>query len=841
MARYAEVAVDAPSGYNHTFSYSIPKSLIINIGCIVVVPFGKRTVQGVVFSLVDNPQVAQTREILSVVDPNVILPDIQLELARWISQYYMSSLFEAAALMLPPGLRKRYKVYLSLGSCVDQLQDDLLTPLEQKILKYVCNKGIVDQERVIKLLGPKVKHNVDGLVSKQILERVSSLTSKTVNPKYVSYLNLDKKAKPFVMNWLSEMPHKAPRQTALLKHLLSDVNQLLLSDARKMYGYSAVAVLLNKGWVEKSDILVDRDPLTGRNFPPSPDVTLTPPQNEVALEISDSMLDESNDPKVFLLHGVTGSGKTEIYIRAVERCLCLGKKVIVLVPEIALTHQTVERFAARFPGEVAVQHSGLSLGERFDQWWKIKQGDVSIVIGSRSAIFAPQLNLGLIIIDEEHEWTFKQHDISPRYHARDVALNLANLSDAVVVMGSGSPDVVSYFKGVNKEYRLLTLTDRVLDTKVPFPRHLKQLGTQRDKFHVMKDDHRKFPYSVPIKYVTTVDVVDMRKELKEGNRSIFSRSLLVAMEECLKSNDQMILFLNRRGSKSYLQCRNCGMNQRCRRCDMSLTYHKEINKLVCHYCRLQRRTPDKCPRCLSFRLSYYGIGTQTVVDEVSRLFPGVSILRWDKDSAKTHRTYEEFLKRFRSREAQVMVGTQMIAKGLHFPAVSLVGVVSADIGLNIPDYRSGERSFQLICQVAGRAGRGESLGRVIVQTYQPDNYAVKTASAQDYQQFYSQEMDYRSKLINPPFSKLIRLIYSHINLASSERESLRMATVVREKRDDWGYTDIDILGPTPAYPARLRGSYRWHLILKGPDPRMLLDKITIPPGWVVDVDPVSLT
>ena len=416
-----------------------------------------------------------------------------------------------------------------------------------------------------------------------------------------------------------------------------------------------------------------------------------------------------------------------------------------------------------------------------------------------------------------------------------------NTLNQVVVMGSGSPDVVSYFKGVNKEYRLLTLADRVLDTKVPFPRYLKQLGTQQDTSQVMKDDYRKFPYSVPIKYVTTVDVVDMRKELKEGNRNIFSRSLLVSMEECLKSNDQIILFLNRRGSKSYLQCRNCGMNQRCRRCDMSLTYHREINKLVCHYCRLQRRTPDKCPRCLSFRLSYYGIGTQTVVDEVSRLFPGVSILRWDKDSAKTYRTYEEFLKRFRSREAQVMVGTQMIAKGLHFPFVSLVGVVSADIGLNIPDYRSGERSFQLICQVAGRAGRGQSLGRVIVQTYQPDNYAIKTASAQDYQQFYNQEMDYRSKLINPPFSKLIRLIYSHINLASSERESLRMATVVREKRDDWAYTDIDVLGPTPAYPARLRGSYRWHLILKGPDPRMLLDKITIPPGWVVDVDPVSLT
>ena len=815
--RFAEVAVDAPAGYDRTFSYSIPEFLSVGPGHLVQVPFGSRTLQGVIFSLTAAPQVPETREILSTAGPEAALTETQLDLSRWISHYYMSSLFEAAALMLPPGWRVRSKSYLSPSSEVDNVEEEPQAPFEQRVLEYIRRRGAVEQDHVIQVLGQRTRAAIGRLVDRQILIRSTGRSRRPVGPKYADYVTLTTDARPAMIEWLPRSARRAPRQAAFVTHLLEDGVRLPLSDVRKSYGASAVNALLARGWIEKERVLLERDPFAGKEFPPFPAVTLTPRQAEIASEIRAALEDAGAAPRFFLVQGVTGSGKTEIYLDAMEHCLKLGKRAIVLAPEIALTHQTVERFAARFPGQVAVQHSGLLAGERFDQWWKIKGGENGVVIGSRSAIFAPQSDLGLIVIDEEHEWTYKQHDASPRYHTRDVALKLAELTDSVVVMGSASPDVVSYFKGLRKEFRLFTLPERVLADK---------------------DGSSPTGRSVSL---ASVEVVDMRREFREGNRDIFSRPLVSAMEECLDSDGQMILFLNRRGSKSYMQCRNCGIGLRCRRCDIALTYHREADRLICHYCGQRRIAPAKCPKCLSYRLSYYGAGTESVVEEVSRRFPEASILRWDRDAARTPRTYQEFLSRFRSGEAQVLVGTQMIAKGLHFPSVSLVGVVSADVGLNIPDYRSGERAFQLLCQVAGRAGRGRLAGRVIVQTYQPDNYAVQAAAAQDYQHFYRQEIAFRREPANPPFSKLIRLLYAHTNRASCEREASRMAALIRRQRDAWGYSDIELLGPTPAYPSRIRGHYRWHLILRGPNPRMLLDQVPVPPGWTIDIDPVALT
>ena len=814
--KFAEVAVDAPSGYDRTFSYSIPKSLGVRPGHLVQVPFGSRTLQGVVFSLAEVPQVPQTRAILAVTGHEPLLTETQIALSRWISRYYMAPLFEAAALMLPPGTRARPRLHLSPGTEAGAVDETALRPLDCRVLDYVRNRGKVEVERLVQTLGARTRPAVARLVDKRLLVR-SLGRRRIIGPKYLHYATLTDDVRQSASEWVTGAARRAPRQADLVARLLEDDAPLLLSDARKEYGVSAVRALLARGWLQDDRVAVERDPLAGLEVPPSPEAVLTASQAESADEIGAALADPSAVPRALLIHGVTGSGKTEVYLDAVRRCLGLGKRAIMLVPEIALTHQTVERFASRFPGQVAVLHSGLSAGERFDQWWKIRQGHYGVVVGSRSALFSPQPDLVLVVIDEEHEWTYKAHDASPRYHAREVALKLAELTGAVVVMGSASPDVGTYYRARGGHFRLLTLPHRVsVDGEGPLP-------------------------LVRPAALASVAVVDMRKELREGNRGIFSRALSSAMGECLSDGGQMILFLNRRGSASYVQCRNCGFNLRCRRCDVALTYHRSVGRFVCHYCGYRRLAPAKCPRCLSYRLSYYGVGTEAVVEEVAALFPDVTVLRWDRDAAKSPRAYEGLLSRFRSGQAQVLVGTQMIAKGLHFPSVTLVGVVSADTGLNIPDYRSGERTFQLLCQVAGRAGRGPRAGRVIVQTYQPDNYAVRAAATQDYPGFFVQEVAFRGEQGDPPFGRLIRLLYTHTNLALCEREASRMARLLRGEREAGGHSEIDLLGPTPAYPVRLRGRYRWHLVLRGPEPRALLERVAIPQGWVVDVDPVALT
>ena len=816
--RFAEVAVDAPTGYDRTFSYSLPSSLDVATGHLVKVPFGQRKLQGVVFSIEPQPQVPETREILAITDSELLISDTQLSLARWVSRYYMCSLFDAVSPMLPPGAHIRAKTLLSLSPDIDDVEDLSLTPLQQRVVGYVRSQKVVEQGRLVSLFGEGVRSSIRSLLTKRIIVSSSRLTHPKVGPRFRDYVRVARGSHQTIEDWMAEDGLRAPRRSAMLSRLLKDDAPLFLTDIRKEYGAGAVKLLLDKGWIEKESIPVDRDPLASKTFPSSAPATLTPRQETVASEIRATLENVSDAPRTFLVQGVTGSGKTEVYLDAVNHCLKLGKKAIVLVPEIALTHQTIERFAARFPGRIAVLHSGLSTGERFDQWWKVKRGDYDVVIGSRSAVFAPQADLGLIIIDEEHEWTYKQQDASPRYHTRDVALRLAELTGAAVVLGSASPDVTSYYKGLRKEFRLFLLPGRVTSSG-----NGSSPGILRD---------------VPL---ASVKLVDMRRELREGNRGIFSRALTSAMSQCLDDGGQMMLFLNRRGSASYMQCRNCGHSLRCRRCDVAMTYHKRLERLVCHYCGYRRKAPDKCPECLSYRMSFYGVGTQTVVEELNTQFPGATVLRWDRDAARNPKSYEEILNRFRSGDAQILVGTQMIAKGLHFPSVTLVGVVSADLGLNIPDYRSGERVFQLLCQVAGRAGRGSSPGKVVIQTYQPENYAVQAAASQDYQRFYSKEMAYRREQANPPYSKLIRLLYSHTNRALCEREALRLTGLIRQQQDAWGYSDIELLGPTPAYPPRLRGHYRWHLVLRGPEPRVLLERVTVPQGWAVDIDPVSLT
>jgi primosomal protein N' (replication factor Y) len=539
----------------------------------------------------------------------------------------------------------------------------------------------------------------------------------------------------------------------------------------------------------------------------------------------------------FLLHGVTGSGKTEIYLRAVGEALRQGWGAIVLVPEIALAAQTVRRVVARFPGEVAVWHSNLSLGERFDTWQRVRDGELPVVVGARSALFAPVPKVGVIVVDEEHEPAYKGGR-SPRYHAREVALQLGHLTGASVILGSATPDVVTFRRTERGELTRLTLPKRVLAHR----QHLAlQAGAAKSRTSTPVarpidkdfDELRTLP-------LPQVEIVDLREELKAGNRTIFSRSLQAAMRETLAADQQAILFLNRRGAATFILCRDCGHVMHCPRCEMPLTYHASEETLLCHHCSYRQPNPDQCPACRSTRIRFFGAGTEQVEALVRDSFPKARPLRWDRDTARARGSHAAFLQHFMEGRANVLVGTQMIAKGLDLPRVTLVGVVSADTALYLPDFRAAERTFQLLMQVAGRAGRSPLGGRVILQTYNPDLAIIRAAAAHDYAAFYRDELASRREGRYPPFKRLVRLIFTGSGADRARREAERMTNVLRTYIARQGVPGVDIVGPAPCFYRRLRGQYRWHILLRADEPETLLSPIALPLGWRVDVDPMDL-
>ena len=804
--------MNSPGAQRRTFCYAVPPDIMV--GHAVWVPFGPRLLQGVVLELTEYPSVEDTREVTGLIDPRPILSPPQVELARWISAHYLAPLFDAAALMMPPGFARRVLTFLTLVLHPPESTISSLNPRQRALLNLIGRKGKVEVREVEKALGKKeARVIIEQLVRKRLVKKTYELERVRVRPKTVPYLRLTVEATA-----AQELAHLlkargAPKQAELLK--LLEAGPIPLTEARKRLGPTAavVAALRRKGLVTIEQVQVYRDPLAHRTFSPSPAPILTPAQEAAWREVKTALvrgrsLSPPSPPSplelpVFLLHGVTGSGKTEIYLRALEQAIAIGKRAIVLVPEIALTPQTIARFASRFPGRVAVLHSKLSAGEQFDEWWRIKEGAFDVVIGSRGAIFAPQPDLGLIVIDEEHEWTYKQQEQSPRYHARDVAIKLAEFTGTVVILGSATPDVQSYYRSQRGDYRLLELPERIAT------------GEKR------------------------VAVVDLRDELKGGNRSIFSRSLAEGIKQALAAREQVILFLNRRGSATFVQCRDCGYVLRCKRCDVSLTYHSAREDLVCHQCNYRMPMPRICPRCGSKRIKFLGIGTQKVEEEIGHAFPKANLLRWDRDVTRGKYSHEEILDRFLAHEADVLIGTQMIAKGLDLPLVTLVGVINADVSLHLPDFRACERTFQVLSQVAGRAGRGPLAGQVIVQSYTPEHYTIGCAAKHDYISFYEQEISLRRQYQTPPFSRLARLLYTNPNNALCQREAQGMHRVLKEERDSWGM-DITLIGPSPAFIPRVRGRYRWQIILRGDDPVRLLGEVPIPQGWVVDIDPVSL-
>ena len=809
--RYAEVSVNSPVAQRRTFSYAIPPGLSIDVGQAVWVPFGNKILQGIVLELSPYPAVEETKEIIEVIESHPLLSPANILLARRISEHYLSPLFDAVALMLPPGFERKALTFVSTTPNPDARNISSLSPESRQVFESVRKQGGIGLKELQKRLGKKKAQTiVSQLVGRGLLVRSYELEPVKISPKRVPYLRLNVTPSQARERAARLREKRAIKQATLLDFLAQQSEPVAWSEVRQKLGFDkAVAdALSRKGLVTFQQIEVKREPISYRDITPTSPLKLTAAQELALKSIKESLTHNTKGhPDVFLLHGVTGSGKTEVYLQALAETVKLGKRGIVLVPEIALTTQTIERFASRFPHKVAVLHSKLSPGEQFDEWHRIRSGEFDVVIGPRSALFAPQPDLELIVLDEEHEWTYKQ-DTLPCYHARDVAIKLAELTGAVVILGSATPDVETFYHAQGGDYHLLQLPERIVPVEnSPLPQ---------------------------------VEVVDLRDELKAGYRSIFSRSLSQAVTKAVSGGEQVILFLNRRGGATFIQCRHCGFVLRCKRCEVTLTHHFAEDVLVCHQCNCKTPVPQSCPRCLSRQMKFLGIGTQKLEQESSYTFPQARLLRWDSDVTRGKDSHGEILGKFRAGKADILIGTQMVAKGLDLPTVTLVGVVSADTSLNLPDFRAGERTFQLLSQVAGRAGRGTLGGQVIIQTFSPEHYAIQAAAKHDYTSFYEKEIAYRRQLHNPPFSRLALLVYSHANDARCQREAERMRNQLIAERDAKGIDNLGIIGPAPAFIHRLRGRFRWQLILRGTELPAFLSPIPFPQGWTIDIDPVSL-
>lgn len=833
-----------------TYDYAVPPDLGVQMGHLVWVPFGSRRAQGIVFGLGSASEVPEhaLKPIEALIAPEPALRPYQVELARWLSTYYCAPLLDAALLMLPPGVRQPGR---SLYSLTEVAMLPSLDPVELHVVDYLRRHGEVEEERLrAGLRRVEGAWAAVGRLAQAGALRREWRVPRAAAPRRELYLRLPREADLSAHEGVVGRSEARRRALAALGELLATARRLagpgaepeLLVPAAELRQRAEVELptlrqLAEAGVFTLEEREVRRDPSVRRDAPPPVPVALTGDQAAAAAEIEASIGRGGR----FLLHGVTGSGKTQVYARAIARALALGRTAFVLVPEIALEPQLAGRLLSLFPGRIALVHSGLSAGERYDEWRRIRDGEADVVVGARSAIFAPLAEPGLIVLDEAHEWTYKQDERPPRYHAREVARRIAALIGATLVLGSATPDVETYERARQGEYRLIELRERVRAPRAA------TTGTLR-LVHPAPPPVPPDPAPLP-----EVEIVDMREEAASGNRSAFSRRLLAGLRTTLERREQAILFLNRRGTATFVQCHTCGHVVACPRCAISYVYHGEREELLCHQCGRHAALPHRCPVCWQATIGYFGVGTQRVEAEAHDLLPAARILRWDRDTAAGPDAHARFLKLFAEGGADIMIGTQLVAKGLDLPRVTLVGVISADVALHLPDFRAAERTYQLTEQVAGRAGRSDLPGQVILQTYSPDHYAIRAAAHHDYAGFFEAEIAFRREHGYPPAGELVRLLFSHSNEARCRQTTGREADRLRAEVDRLGLPDVDVLGPTPAFRRRARNLYRWQIVLRGADLRPLIETAGLPAearppanpnavtlGWSVDVDPVSL-
>jgi len=775
--RYAEVIVEVKAAsVDRPFHYEVPAPLAdqVHVGTRVLVPFGPRKVEGYVVGFAATTEKPEkTKPLHDVLDEEPPLTPDLVELANWLSERYLCTKSAAVQALLPSGMRAKAQTALHIQT--DGTGWHAPGSLEYELIQKLMNAPQLTKEQLI------AENHEYRAVLKRLIEAGELVEQhgfkQRVQVKTLTYLHcpLDAAALDAALGQLSA---RAARQKELLVYLHDLDEARPMRDVLAETGASSATLkpLLEKGYVVKEEREVLRDPYADTAQERSAPLPLTGYQQAAFEEIHASLL--AGKPQTYLLQGVTGSGKTEVYLQTIAACVEQERQAILLVPEIALTPQMVTQFKRRFGDLVAVLHSRLSAGEKFDEWRRIRQGDVSIVVGARSAIFAPFGRIGLMIIDEEHESSYKQDD-HPKYLAREVAMYRARQHGATVVLGSATPALETRWWAHQNVIGRIELPERVRGQQLP-----------------------------------KVRVVDMRQELHEGNRSMFSKALKQGIESRLERGEQIILFLNRRGFATFVLCRSCGFVARCPDCEVPLTYHKArgLEQLRCHYCGHATRMPTTCPDCNGDHVRHFGTGTQRVEEELARVFPTARVIRMDVDTTTGKGAHAELLQRFRDREAEILLGTQMIAKGLDFPNVTLVGVISAETSLYLPDFRASERTFQLLTQVSGRAGRHELPGEVVVQSYNPEHYAIQFAKKQEYEPFFRHEIRVRSGMYNPPFSELT----SFTSVNEDEDKALYIARRLEEqlRTGFHGRDEVVILGTSPAPFARLHGKYRFNVVVK---------------------------
>ncbi|MBS4539734.1 primosomal protein N' [Clostridium sp. D2Q-11] len=788
MGIFAEIIVDNQSSNTDTlYTYKIPFDMKdrVKIGMRVMVPFGKgnKSLQGLIINITNsiNFDEKKLKNISDIIDEDPILSKELIELGIWMRREYLAQYIEVFKTIMPTGITQKVKQCIYLLDSAEEKMDDIQSNNQKKILDYLKENNGESLENLKKHLEINHIHSsIKSLINKGIID-IETKIEQEVNKKSEKFVLklFDNENMSEALKKINSRAHKQKEIIIFLK----DYSVIKLSELIEMTNSnnSSIRALEDKKMIKIVDQEVTRE-ILNKEFNKTNNKILTEEQRICHEIIYDSIIKEFDDK--FLIHGVTGSGKTEVYLQLIEKVLSEDKQAIVLIPEISLTPQTVERFVSRFGKKIAILHSKLSLGERYDQWRKIKEGKVDIAIGARSAVFAPFSNLGIIIIDEEHENSYKS-SMNPKYDTIKVAEKRCELESSVLVLGSATPSINSYYLAKNGVYNLIEMNKRANNQNMP-----------------------------------DVKIIDMRYELEKGNKSIISEDLYSEINSSLNNNNQVILFLNRRGFSTFISCRKCGYVEKCPHCDISLTYHKNKGWLKCHYCGFAKKPPEICPDCESKYIKYFGIGTQRVEEIVKENFEKNPVERMDLDTTSKKNSHEEILNRFRNKKVDILVGTQMISKGLDFPNVTLVGVVAADLTLNLPDFRASERTFQLLTQVAGRAGRGEDKGSVIIQTYDPNHYSILYAKQHDYKGFYEEEIQLRKAFNYPPFTNIISIVFSSTNQKSLENITKRVSDVII-KNIEYKNSKFDInnsiVGPNPAPIPKIKNKYRWQILVKAND------------------------
>lgn len=808
---YIYVDLALPIAIDQLFTYKVPPELLnhIKIGVRAVAPFGKKTITGFIVNIKDKSDIANLKFISDILETEPLLSDEMIKLTKWISEYYFSPWGETLKAVLPQSSLIESKKILSIKkeNLTSEIEKLPMTPTQHQILKIVSDKQQITLSQIQKLIGKRNLYNsINELSRKNLISIDESFIFKKAKPKYEYIIQIDENNKISWENFIKENQNKKrlTKQIAILKHLLNLPDGTIIN-IKTLLTQTKTTNLPLKKLCEINLLQVKQQELPASiKYELNSEIkqfTLTSQQLDALVQIKNFI--DKNEFQTFLLHGITSSGKTQIYIEAIRYCLSLGKTAIVLVPEISLTPQTVSRFQAHFGDKVTVIHSKLSLNERFNVWRQTHQGKFQIIIGPRSAVFTPLKNIGLIVVDEEHENSYKQFDQTPKYHARDVAIVRASINKAVVILGSATPSIESYYNALNGKYKLIELLERVDNAKLPEVQ-IVDMRKERERLIIKFKEERKLEFKK--------DPILARQSKRRLEYSALSEILKEKIQDRLNKKEGIILLQNRRGFSSFLECFECGYVEMCENCHVSLTYHIVKKHLRCHYCGYVKNPPGICPECNSTELSYKGYGTQRVEEELIKIFPEAIITRMDLDTTSKKRAHDKILTKFAKGEIDILLGTQMVAKGLDFSHVTLVGVISADIQMLLPDFRSAERTFQLLTQVAGRAGRSGLLkGEVIIQTFQPENFTLKHVITHNYTGFYKEEINERYNLKYPPFSRIALIEIKGENESAVIRTANKFYEIlIQEKRN------LIILGPSEAAISRLKKNYRWHILIKDP-------------------------